>query len=1278
MTDQRHSPRRILFALASPEYLRYYDSTLRLLADRGHTVLVAVNQLRERKQARLHLLDDERVTVVGVVPQREDVWQNFARGVRGTIDFVRYLDPRFAGTPLLRDRMYRKYLPALMRPLNRIRSLNQAWLDRTIGLLQAAERAVPVSRRLTEFLVEHRPDVVVVSPLIDAASDQVDLLRAAQSIGLPVVAAIASWDNLTNKGLMRVEPDRVTVWNEHQKAEAVAFHGVRAERVVVTGAQPFDRWFERTVSKGRREFCAAVGLPDERPFVLFTGSSVFIARSEFEVPFVRQWIEALRASADPALRDLAVLVRPHPFNPEAWVTADFSDLGPVAIWPRRRYTPAAEEARDSFFDSLWHADAVVGINTSAMIEAAILRKPVLSLLTPQFAGTQEGTMHFRYLLPEHGGFLRVANSIEAHVEQLREVLANPETIRQQTEDFVGRFLRPNGLSQPCTPLLADAIQAACVRRSMEPDRLGARVLRMLLWPVVFAADWLVRHGERFRPANWVRARKRRPRKRGVAEMLLAIPERSVRRALRGLRALQKRGRTALKRVRALQKAALKRAWRTAMGLASQIAQMARRVRRLPWRVLLSLRALARSGTRFVSRAVRQARYAFGVWRRGGPPALPRPAAPQGPERSLRVLFAIRSFLFLRLFDPVIRELAARGHEVHLLADYEERFSTDEERRAVGLLESEFPNVSHSVAPRDIEDDWVDLRLYVRFGLDYLRYLDAAYRDSPILAARAVGRTPKDLIEWSKRPFWRTRLGRWVMAAGLRAVERAVPADAVLERSLLSHQADVLLVTPLVWLGSEQQDMIRVARRHGLPSAFCVASWDNLSSKAHVRTVPDRVFVWNETQRDEAVRFHHVPPHRVVVTGAQCFDRWFGRSPARDRETFCLRIGLDPTLPIVVYTCSALFEGTLEEAPFAVRWVEAVRAHHDPVLRHANILIRPHPKRGGEWRDVDSTTLHGAVVWPPQGATPLDSDTRAEYFDSLYHAAAVVGLNTTAMIEAGVIGRPVHTVLLPEFRDNQEGTLHFPYLLDGGLVVAARDLDTHLEQLAASLVPGADHPHLRAFVARFVRPLGLDAAATPFFVGEVEALGMGPRLAQHDPLWTRAVRRLLEPRVLAMTGTFAVKEARERRRLSAARERAQRTEEHLREKERVLIERQAQRDANRAALEAERQRARAERDGERAAKQADKVREREAARAAAAANLVAQRAAREAEKLREREASRAVALAARAERDAGKAQQRETERAAKVASRDARRASHRAEKARLRETGRSAAAPGESS
>ena len=84
------------------------------------------------------------------------------------------------------------------------------------------------------------------------------------------------------------------VWNEAQKREAHEYHYIPEAKIAVTGAQLFDRWFDRGVTRDRAAFCERVGLPDAGPFVLFTGSSSFISESGAEVAFVRRWVEALR------------------------------------------------------------------------------------------------------------------------------------------------------------------------------------------------------------------------------------------------------------------------------------------------------------------------------------------------------------------------------------------------------------------------------------------------------------------------------------------------------------------------------------------------------------------------------------------------------------------------------------------------------------------------------------------------------------------------------------------------------------------------------------------------------------------------------------------------------------------------------------------------------------------------------------------------------------------------------------------------------------------------
>ena len=412
----------------------------------------------------------------------------------------------------------------------------------------AAERAIPVCRPIVEFLRTHAPDVLLVSPLVAAASEQVDWIKAAQAAGVRTAVGIASWDNLTNKGLLRIEPDAVLVWNDAQRREAHEYHYIHEAKIAVTGAQLFDRWFDRRVTRDRAAFCQRVGLPDDGPFVLFTGSSSFISESGAEVAFVRRWIEALRASGDPVLAGVNVLMRPHPYNFHRWADAPLAGQRGVTVFPRAGYNPVDAENRADFFDSLFHSAAVVGINTSAMIEAAIVGRPVLSMLAPEFAGTQEGTIHFHHLLPEHGGFLRIAATLDEHVAQLADRLRDPASSRAETARFVASFVRPHGVTRPATPEFADAIErlGAMPAPAPRPAPVWAPLLRpvvLLLAAPVALMNTVGREtrGRMWRRADgaWRRTRKNVVRTGGLARS----------RVLRAVQTAGKRWRRTMMRLR---------------------------------------------------------------------------------------------------------------------------------------------------------------------------------------------------------------------------------------------------------------------------------------------------------------------------------------------------------------------------------------------------------------------------------------------------------------------------------------------------------------------------------------------------------------------------------------------------------------------------------------------------------------------------------------------------------------------------------------------------------
>ena len=456
---------------------------------------------------------------------------------------------------------------------------------------------------------------------------------------------------------------------------------------------------------------------------------------------------------------------------------------------------------------------------------------------------------------------------------------------------------------------------------------------------------------------------------------------------------------------------------------------------------------------------------------------------------MKVLFIARHYSYLRLFESAIVALATRGHDILLAADREESLGG---RQMVERIAARYPNVRTGEAPGRHIGAWAELARRLRLGLDYLRFFDPRYSATPHLRRRARERAPRFVVWLAESLVGRVFGGPTGVGAVLRWLERGLPVSQAIEDFLRAERPDVLLITPAVDIGSPQLDHVAAARKLGVRIVLPVGSWDHLSSKSLVRWTPERVVVWNDVQQREAIDLHQIPADRVVVTGAQCYDQWFDRVPARSRDVFCARVGLPAGRPFVLYVCSSLFRGTAKEPAFVERWIRSVRASTDPRSKNVGLLIRPHPSRLDEWAAIDLSGYRDVVFW---GAHPIDEESKEDYFDSMYYSAAVVGLNTSAFIEAAVVGKPVLSVLMPEIsEDNQEGTLHFQYLLtvNGGLLRTSRSLEEHVPRLADSLAgPGGGDEKAERFVEGFVRPFGRQQPATPLFVKAIEEAGTLP-------------------------------------------------------------------------------------------------------------------------------------------------------------------------------------------
>src|SRR4051812_13075258 len=206
--------------------------------------------------------------------------------------------------------------------------------------------------------------------------------------------------------------------------------------------------------------------------------------------------------------------------------------------------------------------------------------------------------------------------------------------------------------------------------------------------------------------------------------------------------------------------------------------------------------------------------------------------------------------------PALRLLHERGHSITLAS---RRVKSAHSARELQELADECERISYALLPSGPADSVARAARDLRFGIDYLRYLEPRYRDTPKLRARAAANAP----EWVKRAANRNPrlLGRV-----LRAAERALPPPAYVDRYLQAERPDVMLITPLIDLGSRQADWLRAAKRLGIRTGFPVFSWDNLTNKGIVRDIPDLTLVWNDLQEQEAAELHGIPRERIRITG----------------------------------------------------------------------------------------------------------------------------------------------------------------------------------------------------------------------------------------------------------------------------------------------------------------------------------------------------------------------------------------------------------------------------
>lgn len=304
------------------------------------------------------------------------------------------------------------------------------------------------------------PSVLIASRLTLFGCDNVDFIKCARKNNIPSILLVASWDNLTNKGYIKIVPDKVIVWNKHQALEAVNLHDVSEADIEVTGTATFDDCFKYAEIYSNSIKSRKSKFSQKSPYLLYVGSSSAII--EDEVKFVKIWIHKVRSYGG-GFENIPIVIRPHPTRWTQFTKFDFQNFSHVKVVPDGKFESILEKDRKFYFGQIAEASAVIGINTSAFLEAAILKTPCFTIIPenmPEISSGSSGTLHFELLLKVADGILYHSTKWDEHLEKLFAQVYNEnakENFNHRAQMFTSEFIRPNNIALSADKQICDQI-----------------------------------------------------------------------------------------------------------------------------------------------------------------------------------------------------------------------------------------------------------------------------------------------------------------------------------------------------------------------------------------------------------------------------------------------------------------------------------------------------------------------------------------------------------------------------------------------------------------------------------------------------------------------------------------------------------------------------------------------------------------------------------------------------------------------------------------------------
>jgi hypothetical protein len=273
------------------------------------------------------------------------------------------------------------------------------------------------------------------------------VMRRAVRNKVPIIGYISSWDNLTSRGGLPIKMDKIIVWNDIMKEEAIKYQGYRPEDIWVCGAPQFDIYFRGQLpSKG--EFFKKFGIGPNKKLIVYCIGAPETGQSDQEIlEIINKNIEEGKIAYPCQL-----LVRKSPKRPWEPVGKFRKNTIAMDIGHRIKFLPEGQVdiGRENMIDftcALKYSDVLVSTASTTIIDASCFDTPAIGIgfdgykKKPYLESIVRLYDYTHYTkLCKLGGFM-ITKSEDELIKSINEHLRNPRLNREGRRKIVEKQCR---------------------------------------------------------------------------------------------------------------------------------------------------------------------------------------------------------------------------------------------------------------------------------------------------------------------------------------------------------------------------------------------------------------------------------------------------------------------------------------------------------------------------------------------------------------------------------------------------------------------------------------------------------------------------------------------------------------------------------------------------------------------------------------------------------------------------------------------------------------------